>query len=371
MAAADVSGSCSASRATRCTCWGGGAKPWLRTRRCPRSRCRSGTPGSSPLSSRLEIDAHRGEVEAVRRLLASYDRLQETGDLQVRAGYAGATAASVLRRTPWRGAGLGRTDARRRITLGFDGQDVKRGSGGRSRPRRAGDRAKRRGVRREHRGAPARTAAAVHGWPCTARPRLSAGPGEAAYADHAAATARFRDLGLRFWLCGQPARARRGADRRRPWRGGRTAVFRGARDLRRTGRPAVARPDRRARRSRLGAGRQLTGASFARPASRVNDRTPGLGVGDGGGRHHLVGPGLGHQLLELRPHRLARCRSPAIAGTPRRTRAPRRSSRGPPRRPASAVLSAAGRCPAGRTPAPSPRPTARPRRRCRRRRRTP
>ena len=32
-----------------------------------------------------------------------------------------------------------------------------------------------------------------------ARARL-AGPGEAAFADHAAATARFRDLGIRFWL---------------------------------------------------------------------------------------------------------------------------------------------------------------------------
>ena len=31
-----------------------------------------------------------------------------------------------------------------------------------------------------------------------ARARL-AGPGEAAFADHAAATARFRDLGIRFW----------------------------------------------------------------------------------------------------------------------------------------------------------------------------
>ncbi len=46
----------------------------------------------SPLSSILEIDLWRGDLDEARWLLAIYHRMEESDDVQERAGYAGAKA---------------------------------------------------------------------------------------------------------------------------------------------------------------------------------------------------------------------------------------------------------------------------------------
>ena len=94
----------------------------------PEERLPDGGTLLSPLSSILEIHAHRGDLDAARRLLAIYHRLGESADVQERAGYAGATAC--IRFFEGRHAEAvaeGEQTLEWGRTLGSDGQDVKMG----------------------------------------------------------------------------------------------------------------------------------------------------------------------------------------------------------------------------------------------------
>ena len=168
----------------------------------PEERLPDGGTLLSPLSSILEIHAHRGDLDAARRLLAIYHRLEESADVQERAGYAGATACIRFFEGRYAEAvAEGERTLEWGITLGSDGQDVKMGVMWALEAAIAhGDRVK----AEELVGwiealPPGLRPPSMGGHAHRARARL-AGPGEAAFADHAAATARFRDLGIRFWL---------------------------------------------------------------------------------------------------------------------------------------------------------------------------
>jgi class 3 adenylate cyclase/tetratricopeptide (TPR) repeat protein len=168
----------------------------------PEERLPDGGTLLSPLSSILEIHAHRGDLDAARRLLAIYHRLEESADVQERAGYAGATACIRFFEGRYAEAvAQGEQTLEWGITLGSDGQDVKMGVMWALEAAIAlGDRAKAEElVEWIETLPPGLRPPSMGGHAHRARARL-AGPGEAAFVDHAAATARFRDLGLRFWL---------------------------------------------------------------------------------------------------------------------------------------------------------------------------
>jgi len=94
----------------------------------PEERLPDGGTLLSPLSSILEIHAHRGDLDAARRLLAIYHRLEESADVQERAGYAGATACIRFFEGRYAEAvAQGEQTLEWGITLGSDGQDVKMG----------------------------------------------------------------------------------------------------------------------------------------------------------------------------------------------------------------------------------------------------
>jgi tetratricopeptide (TPR) repeat protein len=84
-------------------------------------------PGSA-LTSRLEIDLARGEVGRARQLLAQYDELGRSSDLQVQTLYMSATAAVLLAEGRHREA---LASAERALeaqhALGIGAQDVKHG----------------------------------------------------------------------------------------------------------------------------------------------------------------------------------------------------------------------------------------------------
>jgi tetratricopeptide (TPR) repeat protein len=167
----------------------------------PEERLPTGGTLLSPLSSILEIHVHRGDLAAARRLLGIYARLQDSADVQERAGYRAASACVLWaegRHAEAVAAGEETTEYSR--TLGIDGQDAKMGFIWATEAALAlGDRDKAEdligqieaiapGLR------PPSMAAHAH----RARARL-AESADAAVAHHEAAVAGFRDMGLRFW----------------------------------------------------------------------------------------------------------------------------------------------------------------------------
>jgi class 3 adenylate cyclase/tetratricopeptide (TPR) repeat protein len=155
----------------------------------------------SPLSSILEIHVHRGDAAEARRLLGIYARLGESVDVQEQAGYAAANACVLHvegRHAEAVAAGLRTVEFG--DTLGLDGQDAKMGfmwaleaaiaMGDRANAQEIVDRIEAipPGLRPPSLGAHVNRA----------RARL-AESGELGEAHAAAATATFRELGLRFW----------------------------------------------------------------------------------------------------------------------------------------------------------------------------
>src|SRR5207342_2665558 len=95
-------------------------------RELPEERLATGGTLLSPLSSILEIHVHRGDLAAARRLLEIYTRLEDSADVQERAGYAAASACVFHAE----GRHAEAVDAAERTaeharTLGMDGQDAK------------------------------------------------------------------------------------------------------------------------------------------------------------------------------------------------------------------------------------------------------
>jgi tetratricopeptide (TPR) repeat protein len=87
-------------------------------------------PGiASPLNGALELFLHRGEVDRARELLARYERLSESGDIQAEGGYRTALAAVKLVEGDVRGAlaAAERAVERGQPTLGPRSQVVKFG----------------------------------------------------------------------------------------------------------------------------------------------------------------------------------------------------------------------------------------------------
>jgi hypothetical protein len=145
---------------------------------------------------------HRGDLDAARRLLGLYSRLEDSADLQERAGYAAGNACILHAEGRYAEAvAAGAATIETTNTLGVDGQDVKMGvmwalesaiksdDRGRAEELVAWIEALPRGL------CPPTMAGHAH----RGRARF-AGSGEGAYADHAAAANQFRDLGIRFWL---------------------------------------------------------------------------------------------------------------------------------------------------------------------------
>jgi class 3 adenylate cyclase/tetratricopeptide (TPR) repeat protein len=171
-------------------------------RELPEERLTTSGTLVSPLTSILEIHVHRGDLDAARRLLGLYSRLEDSADLQERAGYAAGNACILHAEGRYAEAvAAGAATIETTNTLGVDGQDVKMGvmwalesaiksdDRGRAEELVAWIEALPRGL------CPPTMAGHAH----RGRARF-AGSGEGAYADHAAAANQFRDLGIRFWL---------------------------------------------------------------------------------------------------------------------------------------------------------------------------
>jgi tetratricopeptide (TPR) repeat protein len=168
----------------------------------PEEMLPSGGTLLSPLSSILEIHVHRGDLAEARRLLGIYARLEDSADVQERAGYAAASACIMHaegRHTE--AVAAGERTVELGVTLGLDGQDAKMGLMWATEAALAlGDRAKAEeligridaippGLRPPSLGAHANRA----------RARLSDSV-EVATTHALAAATSFRELGLRFWL---------------------------------------------------------------------------------------------------------------------------------------------------------------------------
>ncbi len=79
----------------------------------------------SPLSGPLEIYLHRGELDEARRLLARYDRLGRSGDVQAEGCYFAAVAAVRFGEGDLRGTLTAADEAFARAGVGIAGQNAK------------------------------------------------------------------------------------------------------------------------------------------------------------------------------------------------------------------------------------------------------
>jgi tetratricopeptide (TPR) repeat protein len=94
----------------------------------PEEQLPSGGTLLSPLSSILEIHVHRGDLAAARRLLAIYERVEESDDVQEQAAWSAAQACVLHAEGRHAEAvDLGRRTIELGETLGLDGQDAKMG----------------------------------------------------------------------------------------------------------------------------------------------------------------------------------------------------------------------------------------------------
>jgi hypothetical protein len=156
----------------------------------------------SPLSSILEIHVNRGDVAEARRLLGIYARLEDSADVQERAGYAAASACVLYAEGRHAEAvAAGERTFELGHTLGLDGQDAKMGFMWSLEAALAiGDRAKvEEVIGRIEAIPPGLRPPSLGAHAGRARARLAESV-ELATAHLAAAEAVFRDLGLRFWL---------------------------------------------------------------------------------------------------------------------------------------------------------------------------
>ena len=168
----------------------------------PRELLASAGTLQSPLSSVLEIEQWRGNVEEARSLLAIYDRMENSDDIQERSAYAGASACVHF----FEGRYAEAVEAGERAleaanAMGPDGQDIKMGmTWALEAAVASGDRA---AVDRlagwVEALPPGLRAPLLVGHAHRARARM-AGSVDEARADHQAAVALFRRLDLPFWL---------------------------------------------------------------------------------------------------------------------------------------------------------------------------
>ncbi len=168
----------------------------------PRELLASAGTLQSPLSSILEIELWRGNLDEGRELLASYDRMEDSDDIQERAAYAGAKAC--VRYFEGRYAEAvesGERALEAADSMGPDGQDIKMGlTWALEAAVASGDRiAVDRLAGWVEALPPGLRAPALVGHAHRARARMAASLDEAR-SDHQAAVAVFRRLGLPFWL---------------------------------------------------------------------------------------------------------------------------------------------------------------------------
>ena len=156
----------------------------------------------SPLSSILEIHVNRGDVAEARRLLEIYARLEDSADVQERAGFAAANAC-VLHAEGRHAEAVAAGEQTFELgdTLGLDGQDAKMGFMWTLEAALAlGDRAKAEEVvGRIEAIPPGLRPPSLGAHAGRARARL-AESADGATAHLVSAETVFRDLGLRFWL---------------------------------------------------------------------------------------------------------------------------------------------------------------------------
>jgi tetratricopeptide (TPR) repeat protein len=156
----------------------------------------------SPLSSILEIHVNRGDVAEARRLLEIYARLEDSADVQERAGFAAAKAC-VLHAEGRHAEAVAAGEQTFELgdTLGLDGQDAKMGFMWTLEAALArGDRAKAEEVvDRIEAIPPGLRPPSLGAHAGRARARL-AESADGATAHLVSAETVFRDLGLRFWL---------------------------------------------------------------------------------------------------------------------------------------------------------------------------
>jgi hypothetical protein len=83
---------------------------------------------ASPLTGVLQLHLHRGELEQARRLLARFEQLSRSGDVQVRGGYhLGEAAIRLAEGRPRDALAAAELAFAGRATLGISSQDVKLG----------------------------------------------------------------------------------------------------------------------------------------------------------------------------------------------------------------------------------------------------
>ncbi|HUZ84226.1 MAG TPA: hypothetical protein VMU66_05995, partial [Gaiellales bacterium] len=168
----------------------------------PRARLATAGTLLSPLSSVLEIHVHRGDLDAARDLFAVYARMEQAADIQEQAVFASATACMLFsdgRHAEAIAAGAQTIELAR--TLGLDGQDVKQGvMWGLEAAVTLGDRDRIAELTDWIEAIPpGLRPPSLDGHMRRARARIAASV-EAAHADHVAAVAQFRSLGMEFWM---------------------------------------------------------------------------------------------------------------------------------------------------------------------------
>jgi hypothetical protein len=171
-------------------------------RELPEEHLPTGGTLLSPLSSILEIHVHRGNLEEARRLLGIYTRLETSADVQEQAGFAAASACMLhAEGRQAEAVASGERTIEFATTLGIDGQDAKMGFVWAIEAALAlGDRDKVDELAAKIDAIPPgllppSLAAYAH----RVRARV-ADLADQALAHHAAATAGYRQLGLRFWV---------------------------------------------------------------------------------------------------------------------------------------------------------------------------
>ena len=145
---------------------------------------------------------NRGDVAEARRLLGIYARLEDSADVQERAGYAAASACVLYAEGRYAEAvAAGERTFELGHTLGLDGQDAKMGfMWGLEAALALGDRARAEQViERIEAIPPGLRPPSLGAHAGRARARL-ADSAEHATAHLVAAQVVFRELGLRFWL---------------------------------------------------------------------------------------------------------------------------------------------------------------------------
>ncbi len=230
---------------------------------------------SSPLSGVLDIYLHRGELDQARRLLARYDELGRSSDVQEESAYYGAVAAVRLAEgNPADALTAAEQAFEAHRSIGIAAQDVKLGF----------VRALEAALALGNSSKADELLTIVEQLPVGLRPPLLdaathrfrarlAGDDPSADVAYATATAQLSSARASVPSRRRPARARRMARRPRPKRGRGAVPGRGAGDVRAARGQALAGTARRPRGRRAGRGSRLAAVEMPR-ASRYDHRSP-------------------------------------------------------------------------------------------------